>query len=85
MFIRIGDPVQFHPTAFVNCMAGAMGYPASVSGKIVGWNRAHRWFRVAYSIGGTTQHECFAMPVPPDPDPPNMAAGHRGDWNLGDD
>lgn len=75
--MKVGDVKRFRPTAYVNCMADAMGYPVQVEGRIVGFHRGHRWYRVEYRAGESVQHECFPLPVPPDPDPPSLSAGHR--------
>lgn len=81
--MKIGDPWTFRPTAFINCCgAECLEYPKRVTGKVVGFHRGHRWFRVAFTVGRSTQHECFPMPVPPDPDPPSPSAGHRADSEI---
>ena len=60
---KIGDKVKFIPAAWTQFSAANVleqyGAQGEVVGEIIEINREHRWYRVQYQAGGTTQHETF--------------------------
>lgn len=71
---EIGDRISFVP----QCMIDSGGcfiqnkpveLQSRVQGEVVYINWPHRWYRVRYSLQGfdRPQHECFSLPVAPDP------------------
>lgn len=63
MATKTGDKIKFIPAAWTQFSpAGvleAYGAQSEVVGEIIEINRAHRWYRVRYQAGGTTQYETF--------------------------
>ncbi len=63
---EIGDRMTFVPTAMLPG-SGSMSkwanapteFAQPVTGRVVYINREHRWLRVAWENGESTQHECF--------------------------
>ena len=73
--IEIGDKISFVPYCMVDgpngCLVRALPEERQyrVQGEVVYIHRAHRWYRVRYTLPGIDrpQHECFPLPIAADP------------------
>ena len=79
--MEVGDPYRFVPAAFGEVKddyAASFQIPVRVTGWIERIYLEHRWFRVAYRVNGSLQHECFPLPAEtPIPDPGQRDAYKR--------
>lgn len=58
--MKIGDKVTFKPAGFIEYDPAPPGIPITVTGRIAEINRAHRWFRVVFTVHNkTTMNKCF--------------------------
>lgn len=72
--VNIGDKISFKPSCWY-ATRGEQGPQSqewlpmgdTVTGTVDYINEAHNWYRVAYEISGTVQHECFPIQMPETP------------------
>lgn len=61
--MKVGDKITFRPSfdsgTYEKSEEQRTYVRHPVTGTIVGHNRAHRFYRVEFEIGGTKFHECF--------------------------
>ena len=62
--VDIGDKRRFTPSAFADVSESSsthrdFGVVAEVTGTVIQIHAEHHWYRVAYEVAGTTQHETF--------------------------
>lgn len=61
--MKIGDKVTFKPCVFAVDRHTNKAYlpQRTVTGRVVGIHRTHRYCRVEYSLGSGTFYECFKI------------------------
>lgn len=71
LFPRFGQKMIITPSSWEAAPPGIGRFdkPRQVEATVVGFNRAHGWYRVSYPAGGTTQYECFHARPRPDEHP----------------
>ena len=58
--MKVGDKATFKPAGFIEYDPALPGIPITVTGRIAEITRAHRWFRVVFTVHNkTTMNECF--------------------------